>query len=259
MTLISEIALPVRHRGIACNLSAWFRDSGHDLIVFVHGLGCSKENWRLAWERRELRDKSLLAIDFPGFGHSPRPPEFRYDLEDLAALLADVIDAYASRSIHLVAHSMGGTVALLLPIRTLARFQGLMLVEPRLVQSSCGIASEAAQTTQTTFETDLLPRFRQRISVDPRSAFDLDRADPEAIYKSSCSLIRWTQGTRMFDRFAAAPCPKYFMYGGLDRHLEELGLIDAENKIEIPNAGHFVMQDEPDSFYGRLGALLSAS
>jgi pimeloyl-ACP methyl ester carboxylesterase len=257
MALISEILLPVRHKAREFKLSAWFRDSGQDLVVFVHGLGCSKDNWRKAWEHRALRGMSLLAVDLPGSGHSPGVPDFSYELEDYAGILAALIDAYAVRDVHLVAHSMGGTIALLLPVRTLARFRNLALVEPRLVQSSCGIAAEAVQGSFEQFAAEIYPRFRQRLSVDPRTAYDLDRADPDGFYKSGCSMMRWTAGDEMLQRFAGAPGRKAFIYGGNNRHLEELGRIDESCKIEIPRAGHFVMHDDPQAFYHQLGALLS--
>ena len=74
-------------------VAVWLRDAGDDLMIFVHGLGCSKLSWRSAWMRPELRDMSLLAIDLPGFGHSPCPEDFGCELEEHAEVLAGVVDA----------------------------------------------------------------------------------------------------------------------------------------------------------------------
>jgi pimeloyl-ACP methyl ester carboxylesterase len=253
----SEIVLPVRLKGREHKLSAWFREAGQDLVVFVHGLGCSKDNWRAAWTRRELRDKSLLAYDLMGYGHSPRPTDFNYALENQAEVLAAIIDAHAVRRIHLVAHSMGGTIALLLPPRTIARFESINLVEPRLKKSSCGIAAETSLGDFDRFTSDIFVRFRQRIAHDAHVAFDLDRADPNAFYQSARSMIQWTEGNEMLGRFADAPCRKVFIYGGLNQHLEELRYIDDASKLEIPDSAHFVMQDQPDLFYQCLATSLS--
>jgi len=51
----SEMILPVHLRGREYKLSAWFREAGPETVIFVHGLGCCKENWRAAWGRPELR------------------------------------------------------------------------------------------------------------------------------------------------------------------------------------------------------------
>lgn len=255
----SEIILPVRLKGREYGLSAWFREAGPETVVFVHGLGCSKENWRAAWGRRELRGKSLLAVDLIGFGHSPRPHEFNYALEIQAELLSGVIDAYAVRRIHMVAHSMGGTIALLLPNRTLARFESIILVEPRLVKASCGIAAETAQGDFERFTSEVFPRFRKRVLRDPQTAFDLDRADLNAFYQSSCSLIRWTQDDEMLGRFDSAPCRKTLLYGGLNQHLQELAIINNAMTFEVPGAGHFVMHDQQNAFYRDLAGLISSA
>jgi pimeloyl-ACP methyl ester carboxylesterase len=256
---VAEITLPVRLKGREYRLSAWFRDAGPETVVFVHGLGCSKENWRAAWGRRELRGKSLLAFDLIGFGHSPRPHEFNYTLETQAEFLAGIIDAYAVRRIHMVAHSMGGTIALLLPNRTLARFESMILVEPRLLKASCGIAAETAQGDFERFKSEVFPRFRKRVLRDSRTAFDLDRADLNAFYQSSRSLIHWTQDDEMLARFDSAPCRKTLLYGGLNQHLQELAVINSAMKLEIPGAGHFVMHDRKDTFYRDLAGLISSA
>jgi len=247
----------VRVRAREYRLSAWFREAGEELVVFVHGLGCSKKNWADAWGLRDLWGKSLLAFDLIGCGHSPRPSDFNFTLEDHADLLAAVIDAYAVRQIHLVAHSMGGTIALLLPKRTLARLRNLILIEPRLKISSCGFAAEAALVSYQQFESELLPRYRQRLSGNRRTAYDLELADPQAMYDSSCSLINWTRNNEMLDRFRGTPCRKAFVYGGLNFHLEELGAVDDNLKFEIPGVGHFAMHDNPALFYRQLAALLT--
>ena len=253
----SMLAVQVRTRDY--RLATWFRDAGDELVVFLHGLGCSKENWRHAWALRELRDNSLLGLDFLGFGHSPRPAHFGYKLEDQVAVLAAVIDAHALKRIHLVAHSMGGTIALLLPERTLSRLRSLILVEPRLLEASCGIGAEAAKFTYQEFMSGVFTRIQRQVSKDQQAAYDLKRADPAAFYRSSCSLVDWTRGRRMLDRFEAAPCRKVFIYGAENRYLEEVGEISGELKIEIGYSGHFVMRDNPDDFYRQSTAFIAAA
>lgn len=255
MSLTSQTSVVARYRGREYRLSAWFRDTGDDLVLFVHGLGCSKESWRQAWSSPALYGRALLAIDLPGFGASPRPPEISYELEDQAELLASVIDAHASRRICLVAHSMGGAIATLLPGPASRRVDSFVLVEGRLVRSSCGIAAEAARVSADQFHAENFPRFLQRVAADRRAAFDLDRSDPDAFYRSSTSLIRWTSGDGLVGRFAAFDCPKAFVYGADNRHLDELALLDRGIAHEIPDAGHFPMNDRPEAFYTLLAGL----
>ena len=259
MVGVRETMLDVNLRTRDYRLSTWFREGGDELVIFLHGLGCSKENWRQAWVTRELREKSLLSLDFPGFGHSPRPDRFGYKLEDQVAVLAAVIDLHALKRIHIVAHSMGGTIALLLPERTLSRLGSLILVEPRLVESSCGVGAEAAKFTYEEFMSGAFEWIKQRAIHDRQAAYDFGRADPEAFYRSSCSLVEWTRNRRMLDRFAATPCRKVFIYGVNNRYLEEVKEIPTHLKIEVGRSGHFVMRDNPDDFYQQLSAFISAA
>ena len=244
--------MPVRYRGREYRLSAWFRDTGEELVLFVHGLGCSKDSWREAWSHGALSGRSLLAFDLPGFGSSPRPADFDYALETQAELLAGVIDAHASRRICLVAHSMGGAIAMLLPAGAAGRIARLVLVEGRLCESSCGIAAEAAHISFEQFNRVNWPRFRRRVQVDPRAAFDLDRSDRLAFYRSGCSLVDWASGDQLMRRFASFGCPKAYVYGADNRHLEELAKLDPELVHEVEQAGHFVMNDSPAAFYAWL-------
>ena len=257
MVGIPETMLDARVHSRDYRLATWFHEAGDELVIFLHGLGCSKEIWRDAWALRELRDKSLLALDFLGFGHSPRPSHFGYKLEEHAAVLAAVIDCHALKRIHLVAHSMGGTIALLLPARTLSRLRSLVLVEPRLFNSSCGIAAEAAKFTFEKFVAGEFSRIGRRASNDPRAAYDLRRADPAAFYHSSCSLVQWTRGRTMLDRFEQAPCKKAFIYGVENRFLQEVGEISNDLTIGVGHSGHFVMRDNPDEFYRRATAIMA--
>jgi len=256
----SQISVfPVRAGAVEFRLSVRFREGGDDLVLFVHGLGCSKDGWSAAWQRPELRDRSLLAPDLPGFGHSACPPGFTADLSQYARVLGALIDAHALRRIHLVAHSMGGSIALMLPPQVLSRLENLVLVEPRLFRTSCGVAAEAAKVSPDEFHRSVFPAMRQRISGDPHAAFDLDRSDPDAFYASSLSLVQWSAHHALLERFEQADCRKFFIYGAENQHLQELAFVPPALTIAFENDAHFVMNDNPDRFYDCLSAILGAS
>ena len=246
--------LSVRVRSRQYRLSVRFRESGEELVLFVHGLGCSKENWRDAWGRKELRDRTLLAADLPGFGHSDCPNDFAADLSSYAQVIHALIDAHAVRSIHLVAHSMGGSACLLLPDRVLARLKSLILIEPRIFLSSCTIATSAVGVTYDEFAQTVFPAINRQMSRDPRMAYDLGRTDVRAFYHSGLSLIDWTSRRALLERYALADCRKFFVYGADNGHLQELSFL--EPVVGIEQAGHFAMLDNPDGFYACLAQIM---
>lgn len=249
---IPESRLSVRAAGREHRLAIWYREGDADLLVFVHGLACSKQTFREAWARSEFRDHALLALDLPGFGRSARPPHFAGTLEAQAHVLAAVIDAYASRRVHLVAHSLGGSIATLMGERSLARLASFAVIEARLCRSSCGVTGRAAAMSFEQFQAELLPAFRQRVAADPLSCFDVDRTEPAAFFASACSLIRHVEGGELFQRFVASPCRKKFIYGSDNRHLAEVRSLSSNLLIEIPGSGHFPMHANPQSFYSLL-------
>ncbi len=171
-------------------------------------------------------------------------------------MLAAVIDRYASRRIHLVAHSLGGSIAILMADRTLARLSSMAVIEARLRRSSCGIAGQAAALSFEQFQASLLPAFRKSVNVDPRTRLDLDGADPAAFFACACSLIRNVEGGALFQRFITAPCPKAFIYGSDNRHLAEARSLSPRLLIEVPESGHFPMTMNPEAFYALLSGFV---
>ncbi len=255
-----EVQVSVRVGPRELQLAAWSRDTGsEDLLLFIHGLGCSKRSFQGAWAETRLRARSLLAIDLPGFGRSPRPDACSYELDELAGVLTALIDAHATRRIHVVAHSMGGSLALLVPSRALARLENLVLVEPRLLKESCGIAAEASRHEFNEFQCEFMPQFRQRCMTDPRVTFDVDLADPGAFHAAARSLLHWAGSGELLQRFLHAPCPVWFWYGQDNRHLAELSRLPASQIQGFSDAAHFPMHDNPSAFYGRLAALVAAA
>lgn len=256
---LTERRLHVSAGGRDFNLAAWQRDTGSDeLLVCVHGLGCSKKSYAEAFQRPELRSWSLLAFDLPGFGRSPRPDDYRHDLKEQAALLRSLLDSHASRRIVLLAHSMGGTLSLLLPAPVLSRLAGMVLVEPRLLAASSTVSAEANRFEFDEFLRHFWPQLRARVAGDPSEAFDLDHADPVAFYRSARSLGHWTHSADLVGAFLSADCPRCFVYGDRNVHLGELAALPAAEQLRIPGAGHFPMQDNPQAFYRGLAGLLGA-
>jgi 3-oxoadipate enol-lactonase len=87
------------------------------LVVLLHGVGGSRESWSdaLSGTGRALGEAGFcaVAVDLPGYGHSPLPPY--YDMQGMTALVLETLwslPRYCSAKVALVGHSMGGMVAL---------------------------------------------------------------------------------------------------------------------------------------------------
>jgi pimeloyl-ACP methyl ester carboxylesterase len=97
-------------------------------ILFLHGITGSRRYWR--HKVRPLQDRwRLILPDLLGFGLSPKPPiEYRMDVfRDSVRKLIEELDL-AGRPMFIVAHSLGGLVALEYAALYGAHIQGMVLL-----------------------------------------------------------------------------------------------------------------------------------
>jgi pimeloyl-ACP methyl ester carboxylesterase len=95
-------------------------------IVFVHGLSGSWPNW-LEQLPSFAQDHRVIAMDLPGFGHSPMPRE-RITISEYARILDSLLETLGVSAATLVGNSMGGFVSAELAIAFPQRVERLVLV-----------------------------------------------------------------------------------------------------------------------------------
>jgi pimeloyl-ACP methyl ester carboxylesterase len=84
---MNEFAVECRHRGQDVRLAVKFRRTSADLVVLLHGIGCSKESFDAAFTAPELDKYSICALDLPGHGESSRGlPREQYTLSSYAVV-----------------------------------------------------------------------------------------------------------------------------------------------------------------------------
>lgn len=102
-------------------------------LVFVHGLSGSWPNWL---EQLPVFADShrVIAVDLPGFGHSPMPHE-RITISGYARLLDGLLDELGIGAATVVGNSMGGFISAELAIAFPERVERLVLVSPAGISS----------------------------------------------------------------------------------------------------------------------------
>jgi 3-oxoadipate enol-lactonase len=83
-------------------------DNGKVTIFLLHGIYGAKEYWRPTTLRLIERGYRVVAMDAPGYGLSPLPEEFSFDVVAQAA--ARLVNATASEKNLFYGHSMGGQI-----------------------------------------------------------------------------------------------------------------------------------------------------
>ena len=100
-------------------------------VLLVHGWGASLYMWRDWFTPLAERGYRAVALDLPGHGLSDKPSdEGRYRLASLTATVREVIATAGLRRPHVVAQSMGGTIALELAVSGDPALGRLVLVNP---------------------------------------------------------------------------------------------------------------------------------
>jgi pimeloyl-ACP methyl ester carboxylesterase len=113
---------------------------GAEPALFVHGLGGSAVNWTDLMDL--LRRPEALgpgtaglageAVDLPGFGFSPPPPDGDYSLDARAEVIVELIERQSSWPVHLIGNSMGGAISTRIAARRPDLVRTLTLISPAL-------------------------------------------------------------------------------------------------------------------------------
>lgn len=218
--------------------------------VYVHGLGSVSSVYHAHIAGRpELAGRRSLFVDLPGHGISDRPEDFGYRLEDHADALSAALDEAWVTGAELIAHSMGGSVAILLAHRRPDLVSRLVLTEANLDASPPPTAGSASITAYD--EEEFVGGAHARVleKVGPLWAATMRLADPRALHRSATWLRRGSEPI-MRDILEELPIDRVFLQGELSGELPGKRALKAAGVrvVTVPGAGHNVMFDNPDAF-----------
>ncbi|WES63000.1 alpha/beta fold hydrolase [Microbacter sp. GSS18] len=107
---------------------AWDRLGSGPSLVLLHGTPWSSALWRPIAEALAPRFTVYL-WDMPGYGASSMRPEHEVDLGTQGELFADLLEHWGLERPHVVAHDVGGAVALRARLVHRSRYSSLCLVD----------------------------------------------------------------------------------------------------------------------------------
>ncbi|MGW1208820.1 alpha/beta fold hydrolase [Streptomyces sp. NPDC002499] len=220
--------------------------------VYLHGLGCAgSADFAGIVAHPGLYGGRALVVDLLGHGFSDRPAAFAGTLEAHAASVAAVLDDCGIQDAVVVGHSMGGAVAILLAATRPDLASRVVVAEPNL-RAGGGLYSKAIAAYR---EEDFVSHgFRAVLAeLEPDYAARVRAADPAILHRSAVSLVAGTTpGTA--ELLYGLPQPRVMLIGARSRPYEDEHAVRQAGipVVEVPDAGHHMMRDNPEGFVAAL-------
>jgi pimeloyl-ACP methyl ester carboxylesterase len=257
-------------------------DAGKPL-VFVHGLSGSWPNW-LEQLPAFAREHRVIALDLPGFGHSPLPGE-KLSIAGYARMLDGLLDRLEIDAAAVIGNSMGGFIAAELAISFPQRVERLVLVSAagisthghrgsvravpalRLVERllMAGGAWTAAKSDSVARRARLrdltlsvVARHPSRLPA-PLAAEQLRGAGKAGFLQGLEAVLDY----EIRERLGEIACPTLIVWGDSDRLISVRDadvfaeLIPNSRKVVFADTGHVAMLERPDEFNALLEQFLA--
>ncbi|GAB2905706.1 alpha/beta fold hydrolase [Nonomuraea fastidiosa] len=233
---------------------------GEPARVYVHGLGATSAPYyaEVAAHPALPRRRSLL-IDLLGFGISDRPQDFSYTLEAHADALAEALRKAGVAGAAVIAHSMGGAVAIVAAARHPGLVADLILVDANLdpypVTPPRPGTSGIAAYGEEEFVSGGWKEVRDRVGPHWWSTMRL--ADLRGLHRTAVSLAQGTTPTMRELLIGLTAIPRAFLFPEGDEP-DGAGELRAAGVrvLGIPESGHNIMLDNPEAFARTLATLL---
>lgn len=206
-----------------------YRQGANTPLVYLPGLGCSREDFSPALKNRSLSQHSILTVDYPGCNNSPYPKQRHLDIDGLATLVISLIRQKTKKPVILIAHSMGSMVALALAKKYPRSILGIIHVEGTLD------LPREARTSLADLTRRILPlkiqTFRRSRNIGRRTyAEQLILTDPRAYFDYKRSMLQETKGGKLVRQYQKLNIPQVYLYGSRRHKLNPYALA-------IKNAG----------------------
>lgn len=218
-------------------------------FLLVHGFGGCCRNWLRVIPDLEKKFR-VLVPDLPGFGYSERPADYSMSLGDQADTIIAFLDAMKIQSCHLMGHSMGGGISMLLAARHPDRFKKMILLCPLSYQFKTDLRMKLGMSPVLgpIVVGHLYTRRMFMSYIRNKVFFDFSRANPDEI-EIEYALFNSPESRRAFQRGLVATHGDIDWLGDEIRNvsLPTLILWGDHDEVLPPEFGPRLQQDIPGS------------
>lgn len=237
-------------------------------VILLHGWLGSWGLWQQTMTVLGARYRTY-ALDFWGFGESGKKRE-SYAVQDFVSLVDQFMEQLGIVRAPLVGHSMGGTVSLSVAIQYPHRVSKVVVIGSPIVGASLALPLKLAGLRPIAFLLfHMMGLFRRAMRIasplickDERFPDMMDRDLSQTTLESFLLSIASLRRTDLRDFLPQIKVPAMGMYGDKDNIVHPMQwkpMLEGipHTRVEhFPNAGHFIMLDEPDLFIQKLMGFL---
>jgi pimeloyl-ACP methyl ester carboxylesterase len=208
-------------------------------IVILPGFLCSQADFARFFRMPELRGHEIISLDYPGQFRAATPKDFRPSLESLAGLTKAVFDRFKLKNAIIVGHSMGGAIGTLFAekhpelVDTLINMEGIGWFTPTRIRPS------QMRYSMEQFQTGHDARAVQGYG-DSLGSHYASNMVPSLFFSPRAKKVR-----------------KVFVYGSDNRGAWGRFPGRKAELVEIPDAGHFMFEDNPNYFFRKLAEIIN--
>src|SRR5215831_14947883 len=243
-------------------------------LLLLHGGAQTAHSWdEVAPDL--ARDHHVLALDQRGHGDSDWSPDGRYRREDFVADVRAFLDDRDWAAATVMALSLGGLNAIAFAATHPERVRGLVVVDVSPTINPTGSKAIAAQLTHRDFASLEEAVARAQAFNPLRTAANIRARLQHALRETPEG--RWTYKfdtrigggglesdfERLWEQVPAIRCPTLLVRGAQSAILSReaaarfLGELPGSSLVEVANAGHSVMGDNPAGFVAAVRPFLA--
>lgn len=240
------------------------------IILYIHGLGPINSLFMEEFTRQHneysLSDFSWIIPHLIGFGESEKPDKLEvYSMENQGRYLFELLLFEKVRKVIIIAHSMGGPVAISLidKIQNQShreiQVKGLFYLEGNLDKNDTFLSSTISQYPFEEFKT----KFNDWVE-DMINQINLDYSinGPYSIWGSAYDVVKLSEANELLPRLQKLiEFPVYFIFGEKNKgRFTSEELVKSQNLpvIYIPNTGHNMFFENPKDFLKVIKDLLKS-
>jgi len=258
---------------------AYFVTGQGEPILFLHGITTYSFIWRNIVPLLEKKYQ-IIGLDLPGCGTSGKNIEESYSIKNQAALINSFLEKTGFSKVHLVGHDVGGGIAQIVAVNFPEKLFSLTLINS-VAYDFWPVQPIIAIRTPVIRQLAMAALDMGALRLVIKRGLHQTKNFTDELLGYFLEPLKTKEGRKAFLHFAASldnnnlveiedkllqlKIPTLIIRGEEDLYLSETiseklaNTIPDAKLVRIPNAGHFIQEDEPElvaieltTFFGSL-------